>query len=250
MLAASLTRATMAGSGAVGPAGLGVFLSEHGRLLGLPGEVVDHGDDGFVEGLAIAHRESEAPRPGQPQVLDLLESVVAGRSAHSRLEETSAEFSSPYAHKTYAQRMASSASRICIADVGVCCGVTCVNVPSMAMRMPVDGSACASATRFGVPSALNARLPIISPSLSGVKYRDVLSSYSMRAMTLSAPMSRSSGKARIDGANLLLYASTSADHWPGSKLVGTLSGRSATCCGDAAGAGFVVTATGARARAL
>ena len=64
----------------------------------------------------------------------------------------------------------------------------------------------------------------------------------------SAPMSRSSGNSRIAGANLVLYASTSVDHWPGSKLVGTLSGRSASCCGDAAGAGSVVT--GARARAL
>ena len=80
-----------------------------------------------------------------------------------------AEFSSPYAQRMYAQRMASSAPRIYIADVGVCCGVTCVNVPSMAARMPVDESACASAMRFGAPSALNARLPMISPSLSGVK---------------------------------------------------------------------------------
>ena len=70
----------------------------------------------------------------------------------------------------------------------------------------------------------------------------------MRAMTLSAPMRRSSGKARIDGANFWLYASTSADHWPGSKVVGILSSRSAPCCGDTFGAGSVVT--GARARAL
>ena len=62
VLAASLTRAADAGPGAVGPAGLGVFLgSEHGRLLRLPGEVVGHRDNSLVEGLALAHRESEAP---------------------------------------------------------------------------------------------------------------------------------------------------------------------------------------------
>ena len=58
----------------------------------------------------------------------------------------------------------------------MCCGVTCVNVPSMAMRMPEDESACANAMRFGAPSALKARLLMISPSLRAVKNRDTFSS--------------------------------------------------------------------------
>ena len=49
-----------------------------------------------------------------------------------------------------------------------------MNVPSMAMRMPADESACAKAMRFGAPSALKARLPMISPNLRAVVNRDTL----------------------------------------------------------------------------